>query len=99
VCEVMNIEPLEEKYRAFGWEVARIDGHDMQQIVHVLEQAKTCSAAGKPLLVIAATVKGKGVSFMENVGKWHHGVPSESELAQAVAELDALEAKLKGAAA
>jgi len=87
VCEVMNIEPLEEKYRAFGWEVARIDGHDMQQIVHVLEQAKTCSAAGKPLLVIAATVKGKGVSFMENIAGWHGKVPNKEEMIKGLQEL------------
>lgn len=87
VCEVMNIEPLEEKYRAFGWEVARIDGHDMQQIVHVLEQAKTCSTAGKPLLVIAATVKGKGVSFMENIAGWHGKVPNKEEMIKGLQEL------------
>ena len=87
VCEVMNIEPLEEKYRAFGWEVARIDGHDMKQIVNALEQAKARPGTGKPLLVIAATVKGKGVSFMENVAGWHGKSPSKEEMIKGLQEL------------
>lgn len=87
VCEVMNIEPLEEKYRSFGWDIARIDGHDMRQIVSVLEQAKARPAAGKPLLVIAATTKGKGVSFMENVAGWHGKAPSKEEMIKGLQEL------------
>ena len=87
VCEVMNIEPLEEKYRAFGWEVARIDGHNMREVVTALEQAKTRSATGKPLLLIAATVKGKGVSFMENVAGWHGKVPNKEEMIKGLQEL------------
>ncbi len=87
VCDVMNIEPLEEKYRAFGWEVARIDGHDMQQIVAALEQAKARPADGKPRLILAATVKGKGVSFMENVAGWHGKSPNKEEMLQALREL------------
>ena len=87
VCDVMNIEPLEEKYRAFGWDITRIDGHDMKQIVAALEQAKVRTAVGKPLLVIAATVKGKGVSFMENVASWHGKSPSKEEMLKGLAEL------------
>jgi len=87
VCEVMNIEPLEEKYGAFGWDVVRIDGHDMKQIVAALEQAKVRPAAGKPLLVIAATVKGNGVSFMENVAGWHGKSPSKEEMIKGLQEL------------
>jgi len=87
VCEVMNIEPLEEKYRAFGWDIVRINGHDMKQIVAALEQAKVRTAAGKPLLVIAATVKGKGVSFMENIAGWHGKSPSKEEMLKGLAEL------------
>lgn len=94
--DVMSNEPLDEKWRAFGWEVRTIDGHDYAALTAALT---TPPPAGKPLFVIANTVKGKGVSFMENVGKWHHGVPSENELAQAFADLAAVEAKLKGAAA
>jgi transketolase len=93
--DVMSNEPLDEKWRAFGWEVRVIDGHDYAALTTALTAP---SAAGKPVFVIANTVKGKGVSFMENVGKWHHGVPSDAELTQALAELETAEAKLKGAA-
>jgi transketolase len=91
--EVMSNEPLDEKWRAFGWEVRTVDGHDYA----ALTTALTTPHPGKPLLIIANTVKGKGVSFMENVGKWHHGVPSDAELALAMAELAAAEAKLQEA--
>jgi transketolase len=94
--DVMSNDPLDEKWRAFGWEVRTIDGHDYAALTTALTAPPP---AGKPLFIIANTVKGKGVSFMENVGRWHHGVPSETELAQALADLDVAEAKLKGAAA
>lgn len=84
--EVMSNEPLDEKWRAFGWEVRTVDGHDYAQLTAALSAPP---AADKPLFIIANTVKGRGVSFMENVGKWHHGVPGDAELAQALAELDA----------
>ncbi|KAF0172739.1 MAG: transketolase [Limisphaerales bacterium] len=84
--DVMSNEPLDEKWRAFGWEVRTINGHDYAELTRALTEPPP---AGKPLFIIANTVKGKGVSFMENVGKWHHGVPSEAELAAALAELDA----------
>ena len=93
--DVMSNEPLADKWRAFGWEVRTVDGHDYT----ALTQAITTPHPGRPLFVIANTVKGKGVSFMENVGKWHHGVPSDTELAQALAELDAAEQKFKEASA
>lgn len=94
--DVMSNEPLDEKWRAFGWEVRSVNGHDYA----ALTQALTASpASGKPLFVIANTVKGRGVSFMENVGKWHHGVPSDAELAQALAELEVAEKKLQEAVA
>ena len=79
--DVMSNEPLDEKWRAFGWEVRIIDGHDYGALTAALTAPP---AVGKPLFVLANTVKGKGVSFMENVGKWHHGVPSDAELAQAL---------------
>jgi transketolase len=91
--DVMSNEPLDEKWRAFGWEVRSVTGHDYA----ALTQALTEPSPGKPVFIIANTVKGKGVSFMENVAKWHHGVPSEAELKQALAELDAAEAKLQNA--
>ena len=85
VSEVMNIEPLEEKYRAFGWEVLRCDGHDMPQIVATLEKART--TAGKPTVILAETIKGKGVSFMENVAGWHGKAPSVEEMLTGLQEL------------
>lgn len=90
--DVMSNEPLDEKWRAFGWEVRIVDGHDYGALTAALTAPP---AVGKPLFVLANTVKGKGVSFMENVGKWHHGVPSDTELAQALAELTAAEQKFR----
>lgn len=92
--DVMSNEPLDEKWRSFGWEVRSVNGHDYAALTKALTEPST---GGKPIFVIANTVKGKGVSFMENVAKWHHGVPCEAELKQALAELDAAEAKLKEA--
>ena len=89
--DVMSNEPLDEKWRAFGWEVRSVNGHDYA----ALTTAITTPHPGKPLIVIANTVKGKGVSFMENVGKWHHGVPGDAELAQSLAELEAAEQRLR----
>ncbi|WP_177217968.1 transketolase [Paenibacillus algorifonticola] len=86
--EVMGLEPLEEKWAAFGWHVVSIDGNDMGALVEAFEAAP--AAAGKPTLVMANTVKGKGVSFAENVPHWHHHVPNDAELAQALAELEAV---------
>ena len=85
VSDVMNVEPLMEKYRAFGWEVLRINGHDMNQIVDALTRAK--GSFGKPVAIIAETVKGKGVSFMENVAGWHGKVPNEDEMVKGLEEL------------
>ena len=85
VRDVMNVDPLEEKYRAFGWEVLSIDGHDMKQVVEALEKAK--AGLGKPVVIIASTVKGKGVSFIENVAAWHGKSPNYEELMKGLAEL------------
>ena len=92
--EVMSNEPLDQKWRAFGWAVQSINGHDFAQLTAALNQP---AEPGKPTCIIANTVKGRGVSFMENVGKWHHRVPNETELNQALAELDAAEASLMDA--
>ena len=86
VSEVMAIDPIEEKYKAFGWEVIRIDGHNMGQIVEALGNAKS-RHNGRPKVIIADTVKGKGVSFMENVAGWHGKSPNRDELTKALAEL------------
>jgi transketolase len=84
--DVMDIDPIDEKYRAFNWHVIRIDGHDMGQVVAALEEARTVK--GKPTVIIAETVKGKGVSFMENQAGWH-GVPTtkREQLQQALDDL------------
>lgn len=85
--EVMGLEPLEEKWTAFGWNVVSIDGNDMQSLVEAFGAVPT--VPGKPTLVMANTVKGKGVSFAENNPAWHHHVPNDSQLSQALAELSA----------
>jgi transketolase len=85
VHEVMEVEPLAAKYKSFGWDVLRIDGHDMGQIVDAFHQARM--AAGKPVAILATTVKGKGVSFMENVPGWHGRAPNRKELDAALIEL------------
>lgn len=90
--DVMSNEPLDEKWRAFGWAVKVINGHNFAELTDALSKP---AEKGKPTCVIANTVKGKGVSFMEDVAKWHHGVPSEAELKQALSELDAAEIKLQ----
>jgi transketolase len=93
--EVCSNEPLDEKFRAFGWAVKIINGHNYAELTDALSHP---AEIGKPTCVIANTVKGKGVSFMEDVAKWHHGVPSEAELKQALAELNDAEKVLQEAA-
>lgn len=83
---IMPMGSLAEKWRAFGWDVVEIDGHDMAQIVGALDEAKERSH-GKPTAIIAKTVKGKGVSYMENVVEWHSGAPTDMELDIALAEI------------
>ncbi|MDQ0900889.1 MULTISPECIES: transketolase [unclassified Paenibacillus] len=85
--EVMGLEPLEEKWAAFGWNVVSIDGNDMESLVEAFGAVPT--VPGKPTLVMANTVKGKGVSFAENNPAWHHHVPNDTQLSQALAELSA----------
>jgi transketolase len=86
VADVMNIDPISEKYRSFGWNALRIDGHDMEQIVETIEQVKQ-GASGRPTVLICYTVKGKGVSFMENLAGWHGRAPNREELGRALNEL------------
>ena len=87
--DVCSNEPLDEKFTAFGWEVRSVDGHSIQQLSDVLAPRTSVAREGRrPLAVIANTVKGRGVSFMEDVAKWHHGVPSDAEYAAAMKELD-----------
>ena len=85
ISEIMAPEPLDAKWRAFGWNVIVIDGHDFGQIVDALNKAK--EVKGQPTLILAKTVKGKGVSFMENQADWHGQAPSSEQVEQALREL------------
>lgn len=85
--ETNGLEPLAEKWRAFGWAVTEIDGHDVAALLAALDGAGADGDA--PRCIIADTIKGKGVSFMENQAGWHHGVPDAAQYAQALAELSA----------
>ncbi|MGA8205513.1 MAG: transketolase [Woeseiaceae bacterium] len=94
--DVMGSEPLADKFAAFGWAVRAVNGHDFGELTDALAAPLE---AGKPSAIIARTTKGKGVSFMEDVGRWHHGVPSDDEYAQALAEIDAALADIPEASA
>ncbi|MBV7272019.1 transketolase [Clostridium thailandense] len=87
-CEVMNSEPIDKKFEAFGWNVIKIDGHNYNQIESAIIKAKETKE--KPTAVICKTTKGKGVSFMENQAKWHGSAPNEEQYNQAIKELDEL---------
>lgn len=83
--DVMNVMPIAEKFAVFGWNVLEIDGHDMDQILDAFDMAKKCK--GMPTVIVAETVKGKGVSFMEGQAGWHGKAPDEEQAKQAMAEL------------
>ena len=85
VSQIMGIEPVADKWRAFGWNVIEIDGHNFEEIFSALDKAKECK--GKPTMVVAKTVKGKGVSFMENVCGFHGVAPTIEEKDKALTEL------------
>ena len=86
ITEVLSPEPLNDKWRAFGWEVLEIDGHNLEEIDQAYTKAKTIQ--GKPVMILAKTIKGKGVSFMENEAGWHGTAPKPEEVARALAELN-----------
>ncbi|HIU25597.1 MAG TPA: transketolase [Candidatus Copromorpha excrementigallinarum] len=83
--EVMTVAPVADKFRAFGWNVLEIDGHDFDQILEAFKKARECK--GRPTMIIAHTVKGKGVSFMENQAGWHGKAPDDQQTRQALEEL------------
>jgi transketolase len=85
VQKVMSVEPLDQRWAAFGWRVIEVDGHDIHQILSALAEARL--TGGRPTVVICQTVKGKGVSFMEGRAEWHGKAPSEAQLARALADL------------
>lgn len=84
--KVMPLDPLDEKWKGFGWHVQEIDGHDMPAIVRAIEVAK--QTKGSPHMIIMNTIKGKGVSFMENEASWHGTPPTEEQCAKAMEELN-----------
>lgn len=92
--DVMPSEPLDKKFEAFGWNVIHVDGHDYDALVKAFADAAACK--GKPTVLLAKTVKGKGVSFMENNFGWHGKAPNDEQYAQAKAEVEAALAKLEG---
>lgn len=83
--DVMTVAPVADKFRAFGWNVLEINGHDFEEILDAFAKARECK--GKPTMIVAKTVKGKGVSFMEDNAGWHGKAPNDEETEQAVAEL------------
>ena len=85
LSEVLDMAPVADKWRSFGWDVIEIDGHDMREIIGALESAK--EVKDKPCIVVAHTVKGKGVSYMEGKCVWHGKPPNEEDLAQALVDL------------
>lgn len=87
VTDVMNPTPIDEKFKAFGWNVVCIDGHNYEEIKEAFAAARACK--GKPTMILAKTVKGKGVSFMENQAGWHGVAPNEEQLAVALKDLEA----------
>lgn len=89
---VMSSAPLPDKWQAFGWHVLEVDGHDVDAILMALAEAQTVK--GKPTMIIAHTIKGKGVSFMENQVGWHGNAPSAEQAGQALRELEEEAAKL-----
>lgn len=90
---VMPLDPLKDKYEAFNWNAIEIDGNDIQVFIEAIEKAKL--EATKPTIIIAKTVPGKGVSFMENDYHWHGKAPNKEEADKALAELKILEEKIK----
>jgi transketolase len=83
--DIMGLEPLSDKWRSFGWEVVEVDGNNVEELLKTFKSLPV--KRDKPTIILAHTIKGKGVSYMENVAKWHHGVPSEEEYKTAINEL------------
>ena len=93
ITKVMNPTPIDKKFEAFGWNVIVCDAHSFDELLDAINKAKACK--GKPTAVIMKSVKGKNVSFMENVAGWHGSAPNEEQYNQAIAELDAKIAELE----
>jgi transketolase len=87
VDEVMSTKPLAEKWHAFGWRAITVDGHDVPALLSAFRQRRAIATEGQPVVIICQTVKGKGISFMENVAEWHAGTLDAAQYAQALSEL------------
>ncbi len=85
VEDVLNPSPIDEKFKAFGWHVINVDGHDFEALINAIAEAK--ATKGKPTMIVCKTVKGKGVSFMENEAGWHGSAPSREQCEQALKEI------------
>lgn len=93
VCDVMSPYPIIDKFKAFGWHVIEMDAHDFDSIESAFNEAETVS--GMPVAIIQKSVKGKGVSFMEDNVSWHGSAPNDEQYAQAMSELKAALAELE----
>ena len=93
-ADVMPTEPLDKKFEAFGWHVVKCDGHDFDSIAAAYKEAR--ETKGQPTMILAKTVKGKGVSFMENQAGWHGKAPNDEQFAVAKEELEAVIKELEG---
>ena len=85
VCDIKDVCPIDKKWQAFGWHVICVDGHNMAEVVDALDEAEQMT--GKPIMIEAKTVKGKGVSFMEDAGEWHGSAPNQEQMIAALKEL------------
>ena len=91
--DIMPLEPLEEKYKAFGWHVIHIDGHNIEEIIDAVNHAR--AVYEKPTVIIAHTIPGKGIDFMEGLPEWHGKIPDAKEAKKALSELRTLAGKIK----
>ena len=88
VDEVMPLLNLRAKWEAFGWDVLEMDGNNMEEVVKTINLAKSHSGKGKPVMILAHTIMGKGIDFMENNHKWHGSAPNAEQLANAMSQLE-----------
>lgn len=94
-CDVMNMEPIDEKFKAFGFDVVKINGHDFEDLEKAFAKFHGNKGTGKPTAILLDTIKGKGVSFMENIAGWHGKAPADQQYEQAILELEAAEKAIK----
>ena len=87
-AEVCNTDPIDKKFESFGWAVKHVDGHNYDALIKTFDALPF--EKGKPSLIVAHTIKGKGISYMENNVKWHHGVPNEQQFEEALNELESV---------